>query len=122
MLLLVVSQNYEDIRRHFLDHFKLNLTSKSIAHLGWHWGDVSMDGMCSVFDDYKQQGNGLCFIRYFLCSVVFSVSLTKQLPRLFPCYFSLGQLLALIFTGGLSCTCPCFSVTVFFRFPSIPFV
>ncbi|CDJ60363.1 structure specific recognition protein I, putative [Eimeria maxima] len=37
-------KNYEDIRRHFLDHFKLNLTSKSIAHLGWHWGDVSMDG------------------------------------------------------------------------------
>ncbi|KAL8451599.1 hypothetical protein Emag_002642 [Eimeria magna] len=37
-------QNYEDIRRHFQSHFKMTLQSKNIAHLGWHWGDVSMDG------------------------------------------------------------------------------
>ncbi|CDJ49471.1 structure specific recognition protein I, putative [Eimeria brunetti] len=37
-------KNYEDIRHHFAEHFKINLNLKSIAHLGWHWGDVSMDG------------------------------------------------------------------------------
>ncbi|KAL8272315.1 hypothetical protein Esti_003769 [Eimeria stiedai] len=37
-------KNYEDIRRHFLNHFKMTLHSKNVAHLGWHWGDVSMDG------------------------------------------------------------------------------
>ncbi|KAL8445493.1 hypothetical protein Emed_005574 [Eimeria media] len=37
-------KNYEDIRRHFQSHFKMTLQSKNVAHLGWHWGDVSMDG------------------------------------------------------------------------------
>ncbi|OEH77787.1 structure specific recognition protein [Cyclospora cayetanensis] len=37
-------QNFDDIRRHFQDQFKLPLHTKNVAHLGWHWGDVSMDG------------------------------------------------------------------------------
>lgn len=37
-------KNYDDIKRHFQEHFKLPLSPKNVAHLGWHWGDVSMEG------------------------------------------------------------------------------